>query len=132
MKLTLSSASANCLSASEIRTRHNFSKLREQPEKIKVKKYMHFRVQTDSFAILFIGNLEVLINTEMDLRDDILFSKLAGLDYHLHLKQVGPPFHLRQLEGLTQCGAGKKTACRFMSNTFLQSSKESWCIIFAP
>ena len=97
MKPTLSSVSAAFLSASEIRTRRNFSKLQEQPEKIKVQKYNHFRVQTDSLTILFIGNLEVLINTEMDLRDDILFSKLAGLDYHLHLKQVGPPapFHLR-------------------------------------
>ena len=37
-----------------------------------------------------------------------------------------------KVEGLTQCGAGKKTARRFMSNTFLQSSKEFWCIIFAP
>ena len=60
-------------------------------------KIYSFKVYLVPFAILFIGNLEVLINTEMDLKDDVLFSKLAGLDYHLHLKQVGPPFHLRQL-----------------------------------
>ena len=39
---------------------------------------------------------------------------------------------LDSLEWLTQCGAGKKTARHFMSDTFLQSSKESWCIIRGP
>ena len=36
------------------------------------------------------------------------------------------------VEWLTQCGAGKKPVLCFMSKTFLQSSKESWWIIFAP
>jgi len=37
-----------------------------------------------------------------------------------------------QFEGLTQCGAGKKTARRHMSNAFSLSSKGSGCLIFAP
>ena len=38
----------------------------------------------------------------------------------------------QNVQWLTQWGAGKKPARHFMSNTFLQSSKESWWIIFAP
>ena len=36
------------------------------------------------------------------------------------------------VEWLTQCGAGKKTARRYMSNAFSLSSKGSGCLIFAP
>ena len=36
------------------------------------------------------------------------------------------------LEGLTQCGAGKKTARRYMSNAFSLSSKGSGCLNFVP
>ena len=36
------------------------------------------------------------------------------------------------VEGLTQCGAGKKTARRYMSNTFSLSSKGSGCLILRP
>ena len=38
----------------------------------------------------------------------------------------------KQIEWLTQCGAGKKTARRYMSNAFSLSSKGSGCLIFAP
>ena len=51
------------------------------------------------------GTLEVLINTEMDLIDEIVLAKLAtsgNLDFHLNLKQVIIDIHTHYILGIVR------------------------------
>ena len=51
------------------------------------------------------GTLEVLINTEMDLIDEIVLAKLApsgNLDFHLNLKQVISNRHNHSTSGIVK------------------------------